>query len=109
MSCSSNDYVGADETWTARASLRQGTWKPMQKMADYTLENYGCGAGCGSNNNSLAINMWTKAGNVTPANSPFYSSIPIRPVKESYGCSQRRANYTTLASTWQLQLPYNAS
>lgn len=52
---------------------------------------------------------WTRGGNVTPANTPGYHTIPIKPMKESYENGKNIGGYLRMNQTWNSQPVYTSN
>jgi len=116
MSCQrSNDFSSLDDTWTAKSSLNRGQWMPysFECGSKNTKENY-CGS-CGDNTNSVASQMWTQAGNVSPKDK-LMNSIVVKGVNDSYKIRSSEnymnntdnGDYLDIGKTWSVQKRYTS-
>lgn len=84
-------------TWSKKGSLQPGDYDPFE-------EGYCCGG-----NHATMISSWTRAGNVTPDNSPGHGNAVIRKpeMKEKFCCNIHNA-YARMDGTWSKQKPYSS-
>jgi len=90
-------------TWNKKGSLHPNNYDPF-KGIDHTKENF-----CSNSYNCLD-SAWTRAGNITPENSPGYNTAVIsnKHHKENFCCNSHNA-YASLNHTWTKQKPYSSN
>lgn len=84
-------------TWTKKGSLQPSDYNPFKS---WSKERY-----CGSSSSA-----WTRAGNVTPDNSPGSNSyiLKMTPFKENFCCGKHNT-YPRMSQTWIKQKPYTSN
>ena len=102
--CCTSSHEKLMDTWTHNGSLHPNNYDPF-KGIDNTKENY-----CSNTYNCLDT-TYTRAGNVTPANSPGYNTFVIssKPIKENFDCESCNSSYVSLDKTWTVQKPYSSN